>query len=78
MKTLAASEFKAHCLAILDEVSEEGETVLILKRGLPVARLVPTVTAETSPQATLRGTMVALDDLIEPPLPADRWEAEQA
>jgi prevent-host-death family protein len=39
MKTIGAAEFKAHCLQILDEVSEEE--VVITKRGKPVARLVP-------------------------------------
>jgi prevent-host-death family protein len=36
-----ASEFKARCLAILDKVHEDGETVTITKRGRVVARLVP-------------------------------------
>ncbi len=77
MRSIAATEFKTHCLSILDEVSDEQESFLILKHGKPVARLVPTRTIETAPQATLLGTMVAMDDLIEPPLPAERWEAEQ-
>jgi prevent-host-death family protein len=43
MKTriVAATEFKAKCLAILDEVDEEGGTVTITKRGRPVAVLAP-------------------------------------
>lgn len=39
MKTIGAAEFKAKCLAILDEVDPEG--IIITKRGKPVARLVP-------------------------------------
>ncbi|MEX0782250.1 MAG: type II toxin-antitoxin system Phd/YefM family antitoxin [Dehalococcoidia bacterium] len=39
MKTIGASEFKAHCLKLLDEVGPEG--ILITKRGKPVAKLVP-------------------------------------
>ena len=39
MKTINASEFKAKCLAILDEVSDTGEVLTILKHGRPVARL---------------------------------------
>ena len=34
-----ASEFKAKCLKILDELEPAG--VLILKRGKPVARVIP-------------------------------------
>jgi prevent-host-death family protein len=40
-KTVAAAEFKARCLALLDEVAETGRTLLVTKRGKPVARLVP-------------------------------------
>jgi prevent-host-death family protein len=36
-----ASAFKARCLRLLDEVSRMGEELVILKRGRPVARLVP-------------------------------------
>jgi prevent-host-death family protein len=38
MKTIAATEFKAKCLALLDSVDAEGIT--ITKHGRPVARLV--------------------------------------
>lgn len=39
MRTIAAGEFKAKCLAILDEVNATGEPVLVTKRGKPVARV---------------------------------------
>jgi len=38
-KVINASEFKAKCLKILDELEPAG--VLILKRGKPVARVIP-------------------------------------
>jgi antitoxin (DNA-binding transcriptional repressor) of toxin-antitoxin stability system len=38
-KTLTATEFKAKCLRILDELEPQG--VIILKRGRPVARVTP-------------------------------------
>ena len=41
MPTLSASEFKARCLAVLAEVAQTGETVTILKRGRPLARIAP-------------------------------------
>lgn len=76
MKTVAAADFKARCLALLDEVAE-GEELLILKRGKPVARVVPLAPVAASPQATLLGTMVAADDLLEPPFPPEVWDAER-
>ena len=77
MRSISASDFKTHCLALLDEVSEEGETLIILKRGRPVARLISEVPAEGAAQATLLGTARATDDLLDPPLPEDAWEALQ-
>jgi prevent-host-death family protein len=37
---MKASEFKAKCLQVLDEVQATGEPVLVTKRGKVVARLV--------------------------------------
>lgn len=42
MKTIKASEFKAKCLKLMDEVAATGEPLLITKHGKPVAELVPT------------------------------------
>lgn len=39
--TVQASEFKTHCLRLLDEVADNGRPIVITKRGRPVARLVP-------------------------------------
>ncbi len=78
MKTINATEFKAKCLAIMDEVERTGEPVTILKRGKPVAQLLPPVSRETLyPQYALRGTLKILGDIIEPPLPANAWDAER-
>lgn len=41
MKTITASQFKARCLRLLDEVAETGEPLVITKHGRPVARLEP-------------------------------------
>jgi prevent-host-death family protein len=38
---LAAAEFKARCLALLDRVHQSGESITITKRGRVVARLIP-------------------------------------
>jgi prevent-host-death family protein len=40
-KTIGAGYFKQHCLAIIDEVAETHQAVVISKRGKPMARLVP-------------------------------------
>ncbi|MDA0294189.1 MAG: type II toxin-antitoxin system prevent-host-death family antitoxin [Verrucomicrobia bacterium] len=51
--TISATEFKAKCLSLIDEVQEQGSELIISKHGRPVARLVP-VGAE-KPWLALRG-----------------------
>jgi len=78
MKEINASEFKAKCLAIIDEVAQTGQTVTILKRGKPVARLVPSVPQRGDyPQETLLGSVTILGDVIDPVFEPDVWEATQ-
>lgn len=48
-----ASDFKARCLRLLDQVSRTGEELVILKRGRPVARVVPA--RDEKPWIVLRG-----------------------
>jgi prevent-host-death family protein len=46
---MPAGEFKAKCLAVMDEVQASGEAVIVTKRGKPVARVTPVEkTSETS------------------------------
>jgi prevent-host-death family protein len=41
MTTLLVSDFKARCLAILEEVHQAGKPVLVTRRGKPLVRVVP-------------------------------------
>ena len=40
-RSISAAEFKAKCLALLDEVAAKRATLVVTKRGKPVARVVP-------------------------------------
>jgi prevent-host-death family protein len=44
MKAIAAGKFKNVCLKMLDDVEATKTSVVITKRGRPVAKLVPYVT----------------------------------
>jgi prevent-host-death family protein len=78
MKTISVSDFKARCLALLDEVNRSGQGLTILKRGRPVAQVLPVVPRDTRyPQETLPGTVEILGDTVDPVLPASAWEAER-
>lgn len=50
---ISASAFKAQCLRLLDQVSQTGEELVILKRGRPVARVV--AARDEKPWLALRG-----------------------
>ena len=76
METINASDFKARCLAILDRVQATGESVLILKRGRPVAELSPATRAGARyPQMELEGTVTVVGDIVGPAVPEDDWES---
>lgn len=63
-RTISASEFKAKCLAMLDDVAATGEEIVITKHGHAVAQLSPAVAP-----ASLRGSVtfnVSDEELIEP------------
>jgi prevent-host-death family protein len=75
MQTIKASVFKAKCLAIMDQVNQSGEEVIITKNGKPVSRLVPFRTPSKSLFGLHRGVVSSSDDLIEP---LDiTWDAEK-
>lgn len=65
MKTIAAAEFKAKCLALIDRVHDEGEPLTITKRGRTVARLVPAGDDER-PWLRVRGSLRKYEDPFAP------------
>ena len=77
MREIKASEFKARCLAILDEVARTGDPVAISKRGRIVAEVIRPRRAKTAryPQEALRGTGKTIGDIIAPAVPPEDWEA---
>ena len=58
-KTVQASVFKARCLALLDEVSISHRTIVVTKRGRPIAKVVP---LEEAPPTLGSVTLLAADD----------------
>jgi prevent-host-death family protein len=67
MRTIPATRFKAECLQLLDEVAESGETIVVTKRGKPIARLLP-----LEPPESLEGSVTFLvddDEFIAPLYP---------
>ena len=72
-KTIKASEFKAKCLNLMNEVAESGTEYVITKNGRPVSRLVPFHNKPKSLFGIDRGRLEILGDIDEP-LDVE-WEA---
>jgi prevent-host-death family protein len=75
MKEVAISEFKAKCLAIVDEVQKTKHPIRITKFGKPVAELVPV--APKLPKdlfGFMKGKMDIVGDIISPASDPDDWE----
>ena len=73
-RTIKASEFKARCLKLMNEVAETGAEYVITKNGRPVSRLVPCRRKPKSLFGIDRGRLEILGDVDEP-LDVE-WEAE--
>ena len=65
---IAAGDFKAKCLALMDRVRDEGVEFTITKYGHPIARLVPCEPIREVPtlRGMGRGQIVIHGDLTEP------------
>jgi len=71
MKEIGAAKFKEQCLAILDEVDEEG--IVITKRGRPVAKLIPIRAGSAELIGTLRDRVKITGDVLTT---GARWDAQ--
>ncbi|MDW7710794.1 MAG: type II toxin-antitoxin system Phd/YefM family antitoxin [Deferrisomatales bacterium] len=67
MQTVKASEFKAKCLALMDQVARTGEPLLITKKGKPVAELrPPSGGREKTPFGLHKGLLEIRSDIVSP------------
>jgi prevent-host-death family protein len=73
MKTMAAGSFKAKCLTVMDEVQAKHETVVITKRGKPVAKLVPVNSERDEIYSFLEGKGAVAGDVVSPAISAEEW-----
>ena len=76
MKTqMAAGEFKAKCLHLLDEVQRSRKEIVITKRGRAVARLLPVDDKAPAVFGRMKGSAKVLGDLVAPT--GERWNADE-
>jgi prevent-host-death family protein len=75
MKKIAAGEFKARCLTLMEDVRSTREPLIITKRGKPVAKLVPVDDDKREFIGKLKGVFRVVGD-IESPIEPDAWESQ--
>ena len=69
---IAAGDFKARCLKLLDDVAKTREPLVITKHGKALAQLAP-MPPERELFGALAGSVLKEDDLIAPV--DNDWEA---
>jgi prevent-host-death family protein len=77
VETVSISQFKAKCLALLEQVRKTGETILVTRRGSPVAQVIPPPVPSGRASAgfgSMAGTARERGDIVKPVSDQD-WEA---
>jgi prevent-host-death family protein len=75
MKEIAISEFKAKCLALIDQVQKTKKPILITRFGKPVAEVIPPSPKPTADWlGSMKGSMKILGDIVSPATEESEWE----
>lgn len=71
------SEFKATCLAVLERVRRTGASVVVTRRGEPIAEIVPPSAPPPTVKwiGSLKGTARIVGDIVAPVVADDEWDA---
>ena len=70
--TVAAAEFKATCLELMDRVRETGIEYVVTKHGKPVAKLVP-ISVHDEPRAAAKRVLLERLRTQAATPPIGRW-----
>jgi len=66
MKTLAAGKFKAQCLALIDQVAQNHEPIIITKYGKPLVKVLPIDAKKETREKPLKGLATYIGDIVSP------------
>lgn len=78
MKKVAISEFKAKCLAMLEEVQKTKTPLLVTRFGEPVAEIIPPSAASSGNwMGSMKDSIKILGDIVAPATDESDWEALQ-
>jgi prevent-host-death family protein len=75
MREVAISEFKAKCLALIDQVQKTKKPILITRFGKPVAEVIPPSPKPTADWiGSMKDTIEIVGDIIAPANDLEDWE----
>ncbi len=77
MPTIQASEFKAKCLALMDQVARTGQTIVVTKNGRPVAELRPHRPPRAKTLIGLHKGRIEIRGDIVSPIGSRLWKARR-
>jgi prevent-host-death family protein len=77
MQEIAISEFKAKCLALLEQVCKTKEPLRITRFGKPIAEVIPPAVVMDREQwiGSMKNSIHILGDIVSPANDEDEWEA---
>ena len=75
-ETIAKSEFKATCLAVLERVRRTRTPIIITRRGEPIAEVIPPAFAGSRDGwlGAMRGTATIVGNFVTPASPPADWD----
>ena len=76
LKQVAISEFKAKCLALLEQVRLTRKPILVTRFGKPVAEVIPATIVQDRASwiGSMQDSIEILGDIISPANDEDEWE----
>lgn len=77
MKTMPISKFKALALQVIDDVATTRESLIVTKRGKPVAQVIPYQGPSVKPRSGRLSAYLVFEKDIVSPLEREMWEANR-
>jgi prevent-host-death family protein len=66
IRHVAAADFKANCLRLMDEVARQRRPIVITKRGKPIAKLAPIEEEPIDLFGRMAGSIKICGDIVGP------------
>lgn len=75
MQLVTAAEFKAKCLKLIEQVATTHEELIITKRGIPMAKMIP-LNRSQNPFGALKNTVIIKNDIVSAST-HEKWDSDE-